>query len=134
MIIALLEPKVKQLAENNHLSKTIHNNYGNLKRRLDEMEFVFTKVTKNATIQQDLLTQLETNAQKLKLQEDTMMFEIDKVKEIQDRIQHQFEFIRDDRNGILKKFDNLSGEVTDYRQEISDFKIKITQAFNDRMN
>jgi hypothetical protein len=62
MIIALLEPKVKQLAENNHLSKTIHNNYGNLKRRLDEMEFVFTKVTKNATIQQDLLTQLETNA------------------------------------------------------------------------
>ena len=63
-----------------------------------------------------------------------MMFEIDKVKEIQDRIQHQFEFIRDDRNGILKKFDNLSGEVTDYRQEISDFKIKITQAFNDRMN
>jgi hypothetical protein len=50
MIIALLEPKVKQLAENNYLSKTIHNNYGNLKRRLDEMEFVFTKVTKNATI------------------------------------------------------------------------------------
>lgn len=126
MIIALLEPKVKQLAENDHLSKTIHSNYGNLKRRLDEMEFVFTKVTKNATIQQDLLTQLETNASKLKLQEDTLMFEIDKVKEIKDQIQLQFEFIRDDRNGILRKFDNLSGEVTDYRQEMSDFKIKIT--------
>lgn len=62
----------------------------------------------------------------LKLQEDTMMFEIDKVKEIQDRIQHQFELIRDDRNCILGKFDNLSVEVTNYRQDISDFKTKIT--------
>lgn len=55
-----------------------------------------------------------------------MIFEIDKVKEIRDRMQHQFELIRDDRNCILGKFDNLSGEVTNYRQDISDFKTKIT--------
>jgi hypothetical protein len=50
MILEVLEPTCKEMAENAQVSKQIHANYGKLKRRLDEMEFVFTKITKNASM------------------------------------------------------------------------------------
>jgi CDP-diacylglycerol pyrophosphatase len=111
MILELLEPTCKDMADNAQVSKSIQMNYTKLKRRLDEMEFVFTKVTKNATLQQDMLRQLETNTNKLKLQEEQMKIEIMNIHAIKDRVQDQFNLLRDDRQVFLKKIETLAEEV-----------------------
>jgi hypothetical protein len=50
----------------------VQEGYKHLKRRLDEMEFVFGKIAANATSQTEMLQQVQTSVANLKLQEEVL--------------------------------------------------------------
>jgi|LakMenE01Jun11ns_1017448.scaffolds.fasta_scaffold6937397_1 hypothetical protein len=55
-----MEPAMRRLYTNEASCKTIATNYEKFKRRLDEMEFIFLKVTRNASSHKEMVHQIET--------------------------------------------------------------------------
>ena len=77
---------------------------------------------------------METNSKNLKLQEDFMRMEIANVKDVKEKVQEQIHLLRDDRSVFLRKVDALAGEINGYRQEMEDFKLKLSVAINTRVS
>jgi len=70
MMISTLEPAMRSLFTNDSMCKTINSNYEKFKRRLDEMEYIFLKVTRNASSYKDMVKRIDTAATSMKEMED----------------------------------------------------------------
>ena len=59
-IMELLQPAIHELHTSAKTNKEFNDQHRLLHRRLDEMEYTYQKVKRNADLQQDLLAKLET--------------------------------------------------------------------------
>ena len=108
---------VKQLMKSNKM----------LMRRVMEMEFIFHKVTKNSTQQQDALKNLETRTNALSLTEQRLRKEVQLVEDIKEQMEEKFKMLRNDRSTILKRMDNTDSEIGKYRSHMEDFMDSTSQ-------
>lgn len=63
-----------------------------------------------------------------------MKIEIANIHDVKNKVQEQFTLLRDDRSVFMKKIETLAGEVGQYRQNLEDFKLKISVAINNRIS
>lgn len=121
MMLSIMEPNVRNLYENQQLCKKIETNYEKFKRRLDEMEFIFLKVARNASTYKESINRIETTAFTMKAMEASLKQERDNVISIKTQLIDQFKLLKDDRTAIFKKIDNSLFEVHNYKRQTEDF-------------
>jgi hypothetical protein len=63
---------MRQLYENQQNYKTVSSNYERFKRRLDEMEYIFCKTTRNASQFKEHITRFESAATALQKNDEAL--------------------------------------------------------------
>ena len=98
------------------------------------MAFTYQKVKKNADLQQDALKKLESRTDAMDAFEKVMKEEMKNLDSIRSQVADRFKLLRDDRNSMLKKVDNIDNEVAKYRKDIDNYKASMIKEFKQRLN
>ena len=96
---------------NSEAVEEISKNNKVLTRRLMEMEYIFHKVAKNATAQQDALNDIETRTKALDLTEQRLNREITRVMDARDEVSWKFKMMKQDREAIEKRMMDTDNAV-----------------------
>lgn len=95
--MTLVGPTVTENTKNGIKIDQVKTYQDELDRRLEEVEIVYKRVAKNASAQQDALTELETRSKALRITEERLKDQVKQCKEIKDQLADKFKMLRDDR-------------------------------------
>ena len=98
-----------------------------LEQRLVDVEFVYKRVVKNASAQQDALTDLETRSKALRVTEERLRGQVKACEQIKLQLSEKFALLRDDRSIIMQRIDHTDSEVQQYRKEMRDMHDQIAK-------
>ena len=134
MIMELLQPSIHELHTSAERNKELNEQHRILHRRLDEMEYTYQKVKKNADLQQDMLKKLEARQEAMTAFEKQLKEEMKEVTAVKGQINERFRLLRDDRNALLKKVDNIDYEVGQYRKDIVSYRKEVGNEYGKKIN
>ena len=118
VIMTLIGPTVTENTKNGLRLDELKSDQNSLTKRMEEVEFVYKRVVKNASAQQDALTDLETRSKALRVTEERLRDQVKQCEGIKNQLSDKFKLLRDDRKVIMERMDNTDNELAQYRKDV----------------
>jgi len=118
VIMELIGPTVTENTKNGMEIDSVKTEQHYLTKRLQEIEFVYKRVVKNASAQQDALTDLETRSKALRVTEERLREQVKACEAIKIQLNDKFKLLRDDRAVFMARIDHTDNEVEHHRKDI----------------
>ena len=125
MILQMLEPAMKKVYDNEVIVTQANQNYSVVKRRLDEMDFAYKKVTSEISGQQDLRQNFEITTDRLDSLDAEMRQKMATFDEIQEKLNERFKFLKEDRATTLKQLDHIMHSIQLYRKDTERYTTRL---------
>ena len=118
--MTLIGPTVSENTKNGMKIDVVKEDQDKLSRRLEEVEMVYKRVVKNASAQQDALSDLETRSKALRITEERLREQVKHCESIKTQLSDKFKMLRDDRSVTISRLDHTDHELLQYRKEMRD--------------
>lgn len=128
VIMTLIGPTVTENTKNGLRLDELKCDQHSLAKRMEEVEFVYKRVVKNASAQQDALTDLETRSKALRVTEERLRDQVKQCEGIKNQLSDKFKLLRDDRKVIMERLDNTDHEIAQHRKDMRVMHDQITES------
>lgn len=128
VIMSLIAPAVSENTKNGLRIDEVKLAQDKLTQRLEEVEIVYKRVVKNASAQQDALSDLETRSKALRITEERLREQVKQCEGIKAQLEDKFRMLRDDRSLTIARLDHTDNELTQYRKDIRELHDQISQS------
>lgn len=130
MVLTILQPSVHEMHTATTQVSSLLKTNTLMKRRLDEMEFVFQKMQNNSSRTQDTLTRFEDSTAEMKATEQRMK---DKIRDLQREKDVAQNTQGDERTTFMQIIDNLEAKIDAFKEQMVSYQEHLTRQYVEKI-